>query len=570
MSEPGSADTAERLRAALAARVALLPTLPVPLSPPSGRGPRVRPLGDTDPRRVADYSLVGRLGAGGMGVVYLARSRSGRLVALKVIRSELRDDASFRRRFAREVAAARTVHGAFTAPVLDADVEADPPWLATAYVAGPSLAQWVDEHGPMGTGAGWLLGAGLAEALTAIQSAGLVHRDLKPSNVILAADGPRVIDFGIARALEAATITESGFVVGSPSFIAPEQVRGDAVGPAADVFSLGATVLYAVTGRLPFGEGGVGARLQRILEARPDLAGVDPDLGRVLGTTLALDPAVRPSASQLVAAFGDGGRRAGGGDWPVLDTDAGPFRPAPVVRTLLLPRERRRPLAAALAVMAVVLGALAVAWALRPGAPPTTDAQRSTRSSSSAASPSTAPTASTSTPAVPAGGALAQRLLTRSDLPSGWQLSGGDPTSAAGESACGRLGGPQPREVVAVAFASPDGAESGMESLSRFAGAAEARAALAELRTRIGHCPPARDPASGGTQTAKPNPDIARIGTDSFGATVTLTVAGRTSTGHAVYARVGSIVVRVSLAVSAGSVDDAALTGLARAAAAKL
>src|ERR1700761_6779086 len=193
-----------------------------------------------DPREVGPYRLSGRLGAGGMGQVYLARSPGGRLVAVKVIRPELAAEPGFRARFAREVASARTVSGVYTAPVVDADADGPQPWLATAYVPGPSLAAAVAEHGPLPSGAVLSLGAGLAEGIAAVHAAGLVHRDLKPSNVLLADDGPRIIDFGISRALDAVSLTQTGMVLGSPGFLSPEQAEGRDTGTAGDIFSLGA------------------------------------------------------------------------------------------------------------------------------------------------------------------------------------------------------------------------------------------------------------------------------------------------------------------------------------------
>src|SRR6201994_1575158 len=213
--------------------------------------------------------LLGRLGAGAMGQVYLARSPGGRLVAVKVIRPELAADQRFRARFAREAAAARTVSGIFTAPVVDADTAAPQPWLATAYVPGPSLTEAVARRGPLPPGVVYTLGAGLAEGLLAIHAAGLVHRDLKPSNVLMADDGPRVIDFGISRAMEAGAVTSTGMVVGSPGFMSPEQAEGLEVGPPSDVFSLGAVLAFAATGEGPFGNGSTAALLYRVVHNPP-------------------------------------------------------------------------------------------------------------------------------------------------------------------------------------------------------------------------------------------------------------------------------------------------------------
>ncbi|MFE5036442.1 serine/threonine-protein kinase [Streptomyces sp. NPDC056683] len=194
-----------------------------------------------DPRSVGEYQLLRRLGAGGMGRVFLGRSPGGRPVAVKVVRAELvAGQPEFRSRFRREVEAARKVSGAFTAPVVDADPDASLPWLVTSYIAGPSLQDAVAERGPLPATTVLDLAAGLAEALTSIHAAQLVHRDLKPSNVLLAEDGPRVIDFGIARSVESATITQAGLMVGSPGFMSPEQVAGSEVTGASDVFSLGA------------------------------------------------------------------------------------------------------------------------------------------------------------------------------------------------------------------------------------------------------------------------------------------------------------------------------------------
>jgi hypothetical protein len=264
----------------------------------------VAQLRPADPAMVGPYRLLGRLGAGGMGQVFLARSPGGRLVAVKVIRPELADETGFRARFAREVAAARNVGGIFTALVVDADTEGPVPWLATAYVPGPSLTELVHEQGPLPAGAVLTLAAGLAEGLGAIHAAGVVHRDLKPSNVLLAHDGPRVIDFGISRALESTMMTTTGMVLGSPGFMSPEQARGETVGPPSDVFSLGAVLAYAATGQGPFGSGPTPALLYRVVNEAPRLDGVPPQVRPVIDSCLAKDPAARPTSAQLLTQLG--------------------------------------------------------------------------------------------------------------------------------------------------------------------------------------------------------------------------------------------------------------------------
>jgi tRNA A-37 threonylcarbamoyl transferase component Bud32 len=261
----------------------------------------MEPLAADDPERVAGYRLRGRLGAGGMGRVYLAFTDGGRAVALKVIRPEFGDDRDFRERFRLEVEAARRVHGLYTAQVLDADPAASPPWLVTAYVPGPSLAEAVRAHGPLPVSTALLLMGGVAEALAAIHAAGLVHRDLKPSNVLLSADGPRVIDFGIARAIEATKMTRTGIRVGTPSFMAPEQAEGDAVSPAIDVFALGSVIAFAVLGREPFGTGQEQVLLYRIVHMEPDLGGCPEPLRGLVARCLAKSPGERPSAGEIIA-----------------------------------------------------------------------------------------------------------------------------------------------------------------------------------------------------------------------------------------------------------------------------
>jgi serine/threonine protein kinase len=264
-----------------------------------------------DPATIGSYRIIGRLGSGGMGVVYLALSRGGRRVALKVVRRELAEDEAFRQRFENEVRAATQVHSAYTAAVIDADPTGSPPWLATSFVNGPSLSRQVQETGPMPASEVWALGAGVAEALTAIHDSGIVHRDLKPSNVLLADDGPRVIDFGIARAAQAASITQTGLMVGSPAYMAPEYVAGQGSGPEGDVFALAGTVLFAATGRPPFGEGPAEAVMMRLLHEQARLEGVDDRLARVLTRALDKDPAKRPDARSLIAVFADGAEERG-------------------------------------------------------------------------------------------------------------------------------------------------------------------------------------------------------------------------------------------------------------------
>ncbi|MEU0108250.1 protein kinase [Streptomyces sp. NPDC006251] len=267
-------------------------------------------LGPGDPQRIGAYRLLARLGAGGMGHVYLARSERGRTVAVKLVREELAAQEEFRERFRQEVQAARRVGGYWTAPVLDADTEAAVPWVATGYVAGPSLQQVVGhDHGALPERTVRILAAGLAHALQDIHAAGIVHRDLKPSNVLVTIDGPRVIDFGIARALETVTdggLTRTGALVGSPGFMAPEQVRGDRITPACDVFCLGSVLAYAATGNLPFGtaNSGVHALMFRIAQEEPDLEGVPEGIADLVRDCLRKDPAARPTLDRVLQRTG--------------------------------------------------------------------------------------------------------------------------------------------------------------------------------------------------------------------------------------------------------------------------
>lgn len=252
-----------------------------------------------DPRVVGSFRLHRRLGAGGMGVVYLGSDRRGQRVALKVIRPDLAEDQEFRSRFAREVSAARRIRGGCTARLVAADLEAERPWFATQYVPGPSLHDKVTEDGPMFASEVAAVGAALSEGLVAVHEAGVVHRDLKPSNILLSPKGPRIIDFGIAWATGASTLTHVGTAVGSPGFLAPEQVRGAAVTPATDVFALGATLAYAATQDSPFGHGSSEVMLYRVVHEEPQLHGVPDALAPLVRACLAKDPEERPSTLQL-------------------------------------------------------------------------------------------------------------------------------------------------------------------------------------------------------------------------------------------------------------------------------
>ncbi|MET8679778.1 serine/threonine-protein kinase [Streptomyces sp. NPDC004647] len=252
-----------------------------------------------DPRVVGSFRLHRRLGAGGMGVVYLGSDRRGQRVALKVIRPDLAEDQEFRSRFAREVSAARRIRGGCTARLVAADLDADRPWFATQYVPGPSLHDKVGEQGPLSAAQTASVGAALAEGLVAVHEAGVVHRDLKPSNILLSPKGPRIIDFGIAWATGASTLTHVGTAVGSPGFLAPEQVRGATVTPATDVFALGATLAYCATADSPFGQGSSEVMLYRVVHEEPQLLGVPDALAPLIQACLAKAPEERPSTLQL-------------------------------------------------------------------------------------------------------------------------------------------------------------------------------------------------------------------------------------------------------------------------------
>ncbi|WP_433153255.1 serine/threonine-protein kinase [Actinomadura nitritigenes] len=280
------------------------------------QGLRVNPLGPDDPQTMGRYSLTARLGSGGMGTVYLGLSPGGRPVAVKIVRAEYGNDPEFRRRFATEITAAKRVGGFYTAHVVDADPYGDPPWMVTAYVDGPSLYQTVIDQGPLPLDRVARLGAGLVEALGAIHGCGLVHRDLKPTNILIASDGPRVIDFGIARALEVTSTTTTSAIVGTPAYMSPEQIlAGRQIGPPSDVFSLGSVLTFAATGTVPFGVGHPQAVLFRIVQDEPDLSQVPIGIRDIVAACLAKQPALRPTLGELLTALSaDGGTVTA--DWP--------------------------------------------------------------------------------------------------------------------------------------------------------------------------------------------------------------------------------------------------------------
>jgi serine/threonine protein kinase len=262
----------------------------------------VEPLADYDPRQVGGFRLQARLGAGGMGRVYLGYSPGGRPVAVKVVHPDLARDPEFMQRFRREVAAAQSVSDAYTAAVVGAGPDDSPPWLATTFVAGPSLADLVTRSGPLPEHAVWRLAGGLAEALQAIHSRGLIHRDLKPGNILVAADGPRVIDFGISRTTEGTVVTATHTTIGTPAYMSPEQAQGNPVGPASDVFSLGSVLTFAATGAAPFGSSGTEmfAIAYKVVNGEPELSRVPASLRPLIDACLAKDPAGRPAVSQLI------------------------------------------------------------------------------------------------------------------------------------------------------------------------------------------------------------------------------------------------------------------------------
>ncbi|MFE9369659.1 serine/threonine protein kinase [Streptomyces sp. NPDC006711] len=315
----------------------------------------IKPLAVSDPARIGPYLLLGRLGAGGMGRVFLARSDSGRTVAVKVVHEEHVSDEHFRARFRREIEAARKVGERYTAPVLDAGPDDEPPWVATGYVPGLSLEQIVRRHGPLPVASLHALAEGLLKALKDIHGVGIVHRDLKPSNVMLTVDGTKVIDFGIARALETSVeslLTSTGMAVGSPGFMSPEQVRGQSAGAKSDVFTLGCVLTYAATGQLPFGHGASNqhAVMFQIVEGEPDLAGVkDEALRALIARCLAKDIDQRPGVDELLADPERTRPRSARGAWlpaavvarlaqqsaRLLDAEAKPLREPPVDRATI-------------------------------------------------------------------------------------------------------------------------------------------------------------------------------------------------------------------------------------------
>lgn len=290
---------------------------------------------DGDPVEVGGFRLVGRLGAGGMGVVYAGVSAAGERVAVKVVHAGLAHDPEFRARFAREIRLLGRIHGACTVRVLSADAEAARPWFATEYVPGLTLGAHVEAAGPLADDELYGVASGLAEALLSMHAAGVVHRDLKPANVILSPSGPKVVDLGIARAVDEIGVTRTGILFGSPGWLSPEHYRGGAIGPAADVHAWGLLVAFAATGRPPYGSGRPEVMAVRVLQDEADLTGLDPGLAPVVAAALAKAPGGRPSACDVLAAVTEAWRRRTGidvGDVPEADAAT-----ALLQRTWLMP-----------------------------------------------------------------------------------------------------------------------------------------------------------------------------------------------------------------------------------------
>lgn len=313
----------------------------------------MEPLRANDPARISGYRLAGRLGTGGMGVVYLGRAADGQEVAIKVIRHELIDEPEFLARFRDEVAAMMRISGRHTVPVIGADPDGDPAWLATAYVPAPTLAEVVAERGPLHEGEVLKLATGLAEALRTIHAADLIHRDLKPGNILLAVDGPKVIDFGIALTAGKAGHTRTGMVIGTHAYMAPERLEGEPAGPASDVYSLGAVLAFAALGRPPHGDSdSVESLRMRVLSQEPDLGGIGGELRELIRSCLAKDPGQRPTPERLLAGDGAGATE-------VLE----PKKPAPTkVQKSAKRGKTGKALASWLLVLVVAAGIAAVVW----------------------------------------------------------------------------------------------------------------------------------------------------------------------------------------------------------------
>ena len=336
-----------------------------------------RELQPDDPGRIGPYRIRGVLGAGGMGRVFLGMSADGDQVAVKVIRADLASDPEFRARFRREVTVARKVSSRFTAPLIGADVDGPVPWLATAYVTGPSLAEAVAQRGPLPATSLLDLAAGLADGLSAIHAAGVIHRDLKPSNVLLAQDGPRVIDFGISVAAETSPLTRTGLLIGSPGYMSPEQIEGLEVGTASDIFSLGAVLAFAATGEAPFGSGSAPTLAYRAVYRQVNLDRVPAEVRGLIDRCLAKDPGRRPEARDLMFAAGAGTMPVPTERWEpapgtrtVTAPAAGQGGPRTVTSARLAPvsrpapgRPRRRTQRRPLAIASVVVGILAASAA---------------------------------------------------------------------------------------------------------------------------------------------------------------------------------------------------------------
>jgi serine/threonine protein kinase len=370
-----------------------------------------------DPGRIGPYRLRGVLGSGGMGRVFLGASADGQLAAVKVIRADLASDPEFRARFRREVTVARKVSGRFTVPLIDADTDGPVPWLATAYVSGPSLADAVTEHGPLPVRSVLELAAGLAAGLSAIHAVGVVHRDLKPSNVLLAQDGPRVIDFGISVAAETSPLTRTGLLIGSPGYMSPEQVEGREVGAPSDIFSLGAVLAFAATGVAPFGSGSAPTLAYRAVYREVNLDRVPAEVRGLIRRCLAKDPGQRPAARDLEFAASTGAippterwlaepvtrtfialAQAGDPSRTVTSARPSPVSPAMAGRPGRHESRRHRRLARPLTIASMVVGLLAASAAGGIALAASAHQTPGTHSGQAVSGPMSSPTAAPRTP----------------------------------------------------------------------------------------------------------------------------------------------------------------------------